>query len=80
MTKTTLTLSYLRDRAEKHETLAVSDAELATLAATGREMVEDRGEYDEAEIADMSDEDLAAMAASAERGDEAYSLACAKGW
>jgi hypothetical protein len=77
-TTTILHLSYLDDRrAEMSETIRVEAVELARLAAKGREIVYDGGEFSDEEIDDMDDVQFARLAASEERGDDAYSLACA---
>lgn len=74
---TTLKLSYLDDsRTERSEEIEVDATELARLANAGRRIVSDRGEFSADEIEGMDVVQLARLAASAERGSEAYSLAC----
>lgn len=74
---TTLHLSYLIDRSEVWAEIEVDAEELSRLSLAGRKIVEKGGEFSEDEIADMDDVQFARLAASDERGYDAYSLACA---
>lgn len=75
---TTLQLAYLTaDRTEMYEGIEVDASELVRLSRAGRKIIEDGGEFSDAEIDDMDDVQFARLAASDERGHDAYSLACA---
>ena len=74
---TTLQLAYLTaDRTEMWEEIDVDAYELSRLSSAGRKIVEDGGEFSDDEIEEMDDVQFARLAASDERGYDAYSLAC----
>lgn len=65
-------------RGEKHTDIELSASEFSEAAAAGRKIVEERGEFTEEEMAEISDIAYATLAVSDAQGEDAYSLACAR--
>lgn len=65
-------------RTVQHRDIELSDDNFVKALKAGRKIVEERGEFTEREMSEISDVSYATLAVSNTQGENAYSLACAR--